>query len=770
MTVPPALPNSPAAYLALPVTLGTAAVTFTEWLPGDAPLAGTIIAADTETTKIDREHAWMTPTLVLMQAYDGERGVFIAPENVPAFMATHSTCYFAFHNAAFDLRVLQRTHERSEVPYDVYTLVDNRQVIDTRILYQLIVLGNDGHAATGRKQSTLATCVTKCLGIELPKDDLDEDGDDIRTGFNKYVQLPIREIATDALTYAAKDVLATHALLAELMRRLETLSQRAPRCFGYVDHIHLADCWQEYGPLTHDTQLRGAIVCEEMRANGIHIDQERREQKLRDLDAILEEHGRALMAAGIPIAGGGSAKAIQRRLEKIAAENPHLELALTPGGKFSTKAEDLAEAAVYDADGVLLKYVERKAAEKLRNTYIEKMGARLHPKFGILMRTGRTNCTGDLALQTIPKELNATAATMTVRKCIVASPGHEFVMADFSQIELVVLGFAWKYQFQFGSRLHDVINSGQDVHRIIAGTVLGIDPKDVTDDQRKAAKAISFGAPGRMGPLTLQKLAKNNYGRDLSIDEVEAALAAYHTAFPELTVFLNRHPERGDVDVGLEVARHLRLTPRSLDGASGRHHRDRQDSDEPAPWLGGMLLKVMADPSPRTAAGKPYAPEKVDYLWAAAQQLGEIITGNDTKRKRLIDQLRRRRPSRELRSAVVAHFDRTSVLSATGRIRAGARATASRNTIFQSVAADGGLLALWKLFRAGYRLVAFIHDEIVVEIPVGSDRDAHAADIARLMIEGMHEVIPGMLVKVEAFVSPSFSKTEAVFTGKYPDV
>jgi hypothetical protein len=475
MTMPSTLGNSTPSRLSLPVTFGTANVTFTEWLPGDAPLAGAIIAADIETTLIDDAHPWMTPTLVLMQAYDGERGAFIAPENVPAFMAAHPDAFFTFHNAPFDLRVLQRTHERAEIPYDIYTLVDNRQVIDTKILYQLLVLGNDGHAATGRKQSTLATCVAKCLGIELPKDDLDEDGDDIRTGFNKYVQLPIGDIATDALTYAAKDVLATHALLAELMRRLETRRQTAARCFGYVDRVHLADCWQEYGPLTHDTQLRGAIVCEEMRANGIHIDQERREQKLHDLDAILEEHGRVLMAVGISIAGGGSAKAIQRRLEKIAAENPHLELALTPGGKFSTKAEDLAEAAGYDEGGVLLKYVERKAAEKLRNTYIEKMGGRLHPRFGILMRTGRTNCTGDLALQTIPKELNATNATMTVRKCIVASPGHEFVMADFSQIELVVLAFAWKYQFDFGERLHDVINSGQDVHRIIAGKVLGID-------------------------------------------------------------------------------------------------------------------------------------------------------------------------------------------------------------------------------------------------------------------------------------------------------
>jgi len=767
MTSPSTLHNSTPARLSLPVTFGTANVTFTEWLPGHAPLAGAVIAADTETTLIDEANPWMTPTLVLMQAYDGERGVFVAPENVPAFMAAHSTCYFAFHNAAFDLRVIHETHERAEIPYDIYTLVDNRQVIDTKILYQLLVLGTDGHAATGRKQSTLATCVAKCLGIELPKDDLDEDGNDIRTGFNKYLRIPVEEITTDALTYAAKDVLATHALLAELMRRLEQLRDSTPRCFGYVDGIHLADCWQEYGPLTHDTQLRGAIVCEEMRANGIHIDQERREQKLHDLDAILEEHGRVLLAAGIPISGGGSAKAIQRRLEKIAAENPHLELALTPGGKFSTKAEDLAEAAGYDEGGVLLKYVERKAAEKLRNTYIEKMGGRLHPRFGILMRTGRTNCTGDLALQTIPKELNATDATMTVRKCIVASPGHEFVMADFSQIELVVLAFAWKYQFGFGTQLHDVINSGQDVHRTIAGTVLGVAPERVTKDQRQAAKAISFGAPGRMGPQTLQKLAKSNYGKDLSIDEVEAALAAYHTAFPELTIFLDRHPERGDVDVGLELARYLQLTPRAVDEATGRRHHDRLGSDEPAGVFGGMLLKVLGRVSPANREGKPYAPETVTHLWAAAQKLADVIAGNEKQRARLVDQLRRRQPSRELQRAVVSHFDRTPVMSATGRIRAGAKATASRNTIFQSVAADGGLLALWRLFRAGYRVVAFVHDEIVVEIPVGSDREAHAAEIARLMIEGMHEVIPGMLVKVEAFVSPSFSKAEAVFTKEY---
>ena len=119
MTTPIALVTPPPAHLSLPVTLGTTTVTFTEWLPGHAPLTGAVIASDTETTEIDDANPWLTPTLVLMQAYDGQRGVFVAPVNVPAFMAAHDICYFAFHNAAFDLRVINKTHERAEIPYDI---------------------------------------------------------------------------------------------------------------------------------------------------------------------------------------------------------------------------------------------------------------------------------------------------------------------------------------------------------------------------------------------------------------------------------------------------------------------------------------------------------------------------------------------------------------------------------------------------------------------------------------------------------------------------
>lgn len=760
-------PDNPGVGIA--VTFSRLTVEFREWLPGDAPLSGPTIAADCETTRIDREHPWITPTLVLMQAFDGEVGIFIHPHNLAPFLDAHPDAYWVFHNARFDLRVIARTLERAGTPRDVYQWVDERRVVDTQILHRLIALATAGHTAQGKGQSKLAVAVKQHLGLELPKDDTDEDGEDIRTGFGAHLHKPIAAMPAAALEYAAKDVLATHLLLLTLVQKIDGIRDQAHRSFGFIDHTHLGDCWREYGPLTHDTQLRASIACAEMEINGIHIDPNRRAEKLRRLDEMLAQDGAVLRTAGIPVDGErGQAKAVQRLLERLCRQHPGLELVHTPTGKFSTKAEDLAIASAYDPEGVLATLVRYKAAEKLRNTYLAKMSGRLHPRFGILMRTGRTNCTGDLALQTIPKEKSAAGHEVTLRQCIVAGPGNVMVLADFSQIELVVLGFIAKYQFQYGSRLHDVINSGRDVHRIIAGKVLGKPPEEVSGDERQSAKAVSFGAPGGMQARTLQAIAKNDYGKDMPLEDVTARLNAYFDEFPEVARHLEKQPHRGDVDVGLEVARLLRLTSRAFDAATGRPHADRQDSDEPRGALGGMLLKVLGDPAPRKrASGEPYSPDELDWLWASAQRLADQLLGNEAERGRLRKALRERTASRELQRAVVNRFDRTSVMCATGRIRANARFTATRNTLFQSVAADGGLLAAWKLFRAGYRLVAFVHDELVVEIPVGSDYATHTAEISRRMIEGMHEVIPGTLVKVEAFVSPSFSKSEALFQANH---
>jgi hypothetical protein len=76
----------------------------------------------------------------------------------------------------------------------------------------------------------------------------------------------------------------------------------------------------------------------------------------------------------------------------------------------------------------------------------------------------------------------------------------------------------------------------------------------------------------------------------------------------------------------------------------------------------------------------------------------------------------------------------------TGRLRAPVGYTDSKNTPFQSLCSDGGKLALWNLLYAGFDLYAFIHDEILVQLPA-STAGNDAKQIERIMVKSMEDVM-----------------------------
>jgi DNA polymerase-1 len=75
-----------------------------------------------------------------------------------------------------------------------------------------------------------------------------------------------------------------------------------------------------------------------------------------------------------------------------------------------------------------------------------------------------------------------------IRACFVARPGHVFLSADYSQIELRVLA-----DYCGTGPLVEAFRSGEDIHRRTAAEVFGVAPMFVTPDQRRAAKAVNFG-------------------------------------------------------------------------------------------------------------------------------------------------------------------------------------------------------------------------------------------------------------------------------------
>ena len=95
-----------------------------------------------------------------------------------------------------------------------------------------------------------------------------------------------------------------------------------------------------------------------------------------------------------------------------------------------------------------------------------------------------------------------------------------------------------------------------------------------------------------------------------------------------------------------------------------------------------------------------------------------------------------------------------------GRLRGGTNYCAGCNTYFQGLAADGAKNAIWEVMKECYvdvdsplygcRPVAFIHDELLVEVPEDIEARTAAADrLAEVMVSAMEKWIPDVKISAE---------------------
>lgn len=99
-----------------------------------------------------------------------------------------------------------------------------------------------------------------------------------------------------------------------------------------------------------------------------------------------------------------------------------------------------------------------------------------------------------------------------------------------------------------------------------------------------------------------------------------------------------------------------------------------------------------------------------------------------------------------------------------GRIRRNATYCSACNYAFQGLVADGAKMALWYLYQQGYRVVNFIHDEVIVELPLDDKLQYHVNAISKLMIAGMKRVIRTVDIKTEGALMPRWYKeAEPIF-------
>ena len=98
-----------------------------------------------------------------------------------------------------------------------------------------------------------------------------------------------------------------------------------------------------------------------------------------------------------------------------------------------------------------------------------------------------------------------------------------------------------------------------------------------------------------------------------------------------------------------------------------------------------------------------------------------------------------------------------SVTTLTGRIRANTTYCAEKNTPFQGLAADGAKIALYNLMDAGFKLVGFVHDEIITEVPENTIEEMRRLQ-EEIMVNSMSLVVPDVKISVESTISPRYCK------------
>jgi DNA polymerase-1 len=175
--------------------------------------------------------------------------------------------------------------------------------------------------------------------------------------------------------------------------------------------------------------------------------------------------------------------------------------------------------------------VDYRQLTKLVSTYLVALKEAINPKTGrvhasfnqTVAVTGRL-ASSDPNLQNIPIR---TDAGREVRRAFVAEPGHVFVSADYSQIELRILAHLSR-----DPALIEAFHQGEDIHTAVAAQINGVPVKDVTKAQRSGAKMVNFGI---VYGITAFGLARR---LGIENDAAAAIIDGYKRRFAGITTFL----------------------------------------------------------------------------------------------------------------------------------------------------------------------------------------------------------------------------------------
>ncbi|MCL2559564.1 MAG: DNA polymerase I [Turicibacter sp.] len=302
------------------------------------------------------------------------------------------------------------------------------------------------------------------------------------------------EFAKVALHYGTDGIQYNEQVYGKGAKRaVPEITVMANHCLSIVAGIHgltqelshalkEADQWILY----QEIELPLTFILAEMEFNGIAVDAEVLKAMGVDLNARIEKLAADIYELADTTFNIGSPK----QLGVVLFEDIGLPGKKTKTGSYSTSA-DVLEKLKHEHP-IIEKILAYRTLTKLDSTYIEGLqkvrfdNGKVHTIFNqALTQTGRLSST-EPNVQNIPIRLEE---GRLIRKAFVPeSSDNVLIGADYSQIELRILAHVCQTE-----SLIEAFNNDEDIHAKTAAEVFGLDINAVTEDDRRAAKAINFG-------------------------------------------------------------------------------------------------------------------------------------------------------------------------------------------------------------------------------------------------------------------------------------
>lgn len=658
------------------------------------------------------------------------------------------------HNVAYDLAVVGE--EYPDLLPAIFAAYDANRVTDTQIRQQLLDIAAGVYRgsvnAKGRRvqyEYTLEALAKRCAGMTLQKDEW-------RLSYAEFRGLPLdqwsararevqarvaaeipgqeTELAADpdnkdlakriegmrslvagdptrCTTYPLEDAQATLAVYQAQEKHVEWLKDQYRQAYAAFA-LHLSSAWGLRTDPEGVAKLRASV-----------------EEELEELDADLKEQGL------VRPDGTRDTKVAKRLMIEVCREagmpvvrtDTHFEAGKgkcrdLDGNPLPDGDDACAEHVCLDADAcersedeTVIAYAERTTLGKQLSNDIPALEKGttypVHTRYG-MAATGRTTSSRP--------NIQNQSKRPGFREAFVPRPGKVFVQADYPGLELYTWAQYCKSWFG-SSRLADALNAGKDPHLILAANLLGISYEEAAVNKKRPdirgardrAKPGNFGFAGGMGVKKFITATRKAMGR--------AAFAALgldqHSAEQLKATWLETWPEAHD---------HFYLASRMCKEAAGEK------------WVEHLNFQIEYV---KEASGIEDVPELF-----GCESIERAIRGFSGSRY-------------------------------TRRIRGDTTFCAFCNTPFQGLGADCAKRAACLIARACYvepesplynaRIVAFVHDEFILEVDDGPGAHDAAFELARLMMVGANTYLPDVpipLSKIEPTLMRRWSKkAEQVF-------